>query len=145
MIAERIEADLKEAMKARKESVVSALRMVRSAVKNKQIDVGHALSDDETQAILKSMVKQYKDALQDFEKSGRTDLADAQRSEITLLEAYLPAQMSDAEIETLVSKAIAETSATRADAGRVVGAVMKAAAGRADGNAVKAVVERLLA
>lgn len=144
-LTERIENDTKEAMKARNESVLSALRMVRSALKNKQIDAGHALSDDEAQQVVKTMVKQYGDALADFESAGRADLATKQKAEIDLLKAYLPAQMSEAEIEPIAKKIIADLGATQKDSGRVMGAVMKEIAGRADGNAVKAVVSKLLA
>lgn len=143
-LVEQIEHDMKEAMKARNESVLSALRLVRSAMKNKQIDLGHPLSDAEAQATLKTMVKQYRDALVNFQAAGRSDLAEKQQSEIDLLEKYLPAQMSEGEIEVLAEKVIAELQATQKDMGRVIGVVMKAAAGQADGNAVKAVVERLL-
>lgn len=144
-LTERIENDTKEAMKARNESVLSALRMVRSALKNKQIDAGHALSDDEALQVVKTMVKQYGDALADFEKAGRADLATKQKAEIDLLKTYLPAQMSEADIEPIAKKIIADLGATQKDGGRVMGAVMKEIAGRADGNAVKAVVSRLLA
>ena len=135
---------MKEAMKAKNETVLSSLRLVRAAIKNKEIDVGHALSDEEGLAILKGLVKQYKDALSDFTKAGRTDLIEKQQAEIELLEKYLPAQMSEGEIETIVQKVITNLNATPKDMGRVMGAAMKETAGKADGNAVKAVVEKLL-
>ncbi len=143
-LTERIENDTKEAMKARNESVLSALRLVRAALKNKQIDLGHPLTDDEARQVIKTMVKQYGDALADFEKAGRTDLATKQKAEIDVLNAYLPAQMSEAEIEPIAKKVIADLGATAKDMGRVMGAVMKEVAGRADGNAVKNVLQRLL-
>jgi uncharacterized protein len=143
-LVERIEHDTKEAMKAKNEPVLSALRLVRSALKNKQIDLGHSLTDDEAQAVVKTMVKQYRDALADFTGAGRADLAERQQSEIQLLEAYLPAQLPEAEIETIAKRVIVNLNATAKDMGRVMGAVMKETAGRAHGNNVKAVVERLL-
>jgi hypothetical protein len=143
-LIERIEQDVKEAMKAKNESKLSALRLVRSALKNKQIDLGHPLTDDEAQSVVKTLVKQYKDALNDFVSAGRTDLADKQKEEIAMLEIYLPAQMGDAEIEAIVKKVIETTNATMADMGRVMGAAMKEVAGRADGNKVKEVVQNLL-
>lgn len=144
-LVERIDHDMKEAMKAKDESRLSTVRMVRSALKNKQIDLGKPLTDDDAQAVIRTMVKQYKDALTDFISAGRTDLADKQASEIAMLEAYLPAQMSDADIETIAKNVIAAQHATAKDANRVMGAVMKEVAGRADGNRVKESIQRLLA
>ncbi len=143
-LIEHIDSDLKEAMKAKDEQRLSALRLVRSALKNKQIDLGHALTEEEVQAVVRTMVKQYRDALNDFVVAGRTDLADKQNAEIAILESYLPAQMPDADIETIAKTVIAAQNATAKDAGRVMGAVMKEIAGRADGNRVKDVIAKLL-
>lgn len=144
-IITRIDQDLKEAMKAKNESVLSTLRLVRSAFKNKQIDVGHELSDEESAGVLRTLAKQYRDALADFTAAGRTDLAQKQSAEIELLERYLPAGISEAEIEDIAKKVVAESDATSKDFGRVMGLVMKEVSGRADGNTVRAVVQRLLA
>ncbi len=143
-ISERIENDLKEAMKAKAEARLSALRMVRAAIKNKQIDLGHPLTDEEATAVMRTMIKQYKDALADFTAAGRGDLAEKQQAEITLIESYLPAQLGEAQIEEAAKAVIAEMNATVSDMGKVMGATMKKLAGQADGLAVKAVVERLL-
>ena len=145
MLNEQIENDVKEAMKARNEPVVSALRMARAALKNKQIDLGHILNDEEVVAVLRSMVKQYKDALQDFTNSGRTDLATKQQAEIDLIERYLPASMSESNILAIVDRVVSETNATGTDMGKVMGLVMKEVAGRADGNTVRALVQKKLA
>lgn len=131
-------------MKAKNESALSTLRMVRAAFKNKQIDVGHELTDDEATAVMRTMVKQYKDALNDFRNAGRNDLADKQAKEIELIEHYLPAMMSEAQVEELAKAVIAEMNATLSDTGKVMGAVMKKAAGQADGTVVRNVVEKLL-
>lgn len=144
-LAERIDQDVKEAMKAKNEVVLSTLRMVRSALKNKQIDmVGKEMTDDDAVAVLRTMVKQYKDALNDFTTAGRTDLAEKQKAEIELLERYVPAPMPDSEIETLCIAAIAEMGATQKDMGKVMGSVMKQIAGRADGNTVRAILQKHL-
>jgi len=143
-LSERIENDLKEAMKAKAEARLSTLRMVRAALKNKQIDLGHPLTNEEAVAVMRTMIKQYRDALTDFTAAGRTDLADKQRAEIELIEAYLPAQLGEAQIEEAAKTVIAEMNATASDMGKVMGATMKKLAGQADGTAVKAVVERLL-
>lgn len=142
-IIDRIDQDLKEAMKAKNESVVSALRLARSAFKNKQIDLGREMTDDDAAAVLRTLLKQYRDALADFTNAGRTDLAERQSAEIALIERYLPAGLSEAEIEAIGKKVVDSIPAPR-DFGRVMGAVMKEVAGRADGNAVRSVVERLL-
>ena len=145
MLIEQIENDVKEAMKARNEPVVSALRMARAALKNKQIDLGHTLNDEDAVAVLRSMVKQYKDALQDFTNSGRTDLAIKQQAEIELIERYLPASMPESDILAIVDRVVSETNATGTDMGKVMGLVMKEVAGRADGNTVRALVQKKLA
>ncbi|MBP9863894.1 GatB/YqeY domain-containing protein [Patescibacteria group bacterium] len=144
-IIERIDSDLKEGMKAKNESVVSSLRMVKSAFKNKQIDLGHPLTDEEATLVLRTIVKQYRDALSDFTSAGRTDLMEKQKAEIELLERYLPADISEGEIEAIIKKAVADTGATSGEFAKVMGIVMKEVAGRADGNAVRAIVQRLLA
>lgn len=145
-ILERIDTDLKEAMKSRNEQELSALRLVRSALKNKQIDLGHVPTEEEATSVLKTLQKQYQDALGDFEKAGRTDLAERQRAELIVLKRYLPEAMPEAEIEQIVRDAIASSGASSAaDIGKVMGAAMKTAAGRADGNVVRAAALRLLA
>ena len=144
-ILERIDADLKEAMKAKNEVTLSTLRMARSALKNKQIDQRvESLSDAEAEGVVRTMVKQYRDALADFMNAGRQDLADRQRKEIEILEAYLPAAMPAEELEAICKRIIGEQNATQKDMGKVIGLIMKEAKGRADGNAVRQTVERLL-
>jgi len=90
------------------------------------------------------MVKQYKDALNDFTTAGRTDLAEKQKAEIELLERYVPAPMPEAEIEALCVAAIKEMGATQKDMGKVMGSVMKQVAGRADGNTVREILQKHL-
>lgn len=141
---ERIDADLKEAMKAKDELSLSTLRMVRSAVKNKQIDTQQELTDDDVVAVIRTMVKQYRDALADFSASGRQDLVDKQTAEIALLERYLPAAMPEAELTTICERIIKEQNATVKDMGKIMGLVMKEVNGRADGNTVRAIVQKLL-
>jgi uncharacterized protein YqeY len=143
-ITERIDHDLKEGMKAKNEPVVSTLRLARSALKNKQIDLMRVLTEEEENAVLRMMVKQYKDALTDFTSAGRTDLAEKQASEIELLERYLPIGLTEAQIEEIISAVLAETGSDAKDAGKIMGAVMKQIAGRADGNTVRAVVQKRL-
>jgi hypothetical protein len=139
---ERIEHDFKEAMKAKDEFRVSVMRMVRTALKNKQIDLMHELSDAEAQAVLKTMVKQYQDALSDFHNAGRQDLVEKQQKEIDLIAVYLPAKLPAEELEKIVAEAV-KGMGTR-DMGKAMGIAMKAVDGRADGNEVRAIVQRLL-
>lgn len=145
-ILERIDIDLKEAMKAKNELELSTLRLVRSALKNKQIDLGHVPTDEEAMAVLKTTQKQYQDALTDFEKAGRTDLAERQKEELRVVKRYLPEAMPEAEVEQIVRDTITAMGATSAaDVGKVMGAAMKTIAGRADGNTVRAIAQKVLA
>lgn len=139
---ERIEHDFKEAMKAKDEFRVSVMRMVRTALKNKQIDMMHELSDAEAQAVLKTMVKQYQDALSDFQNAGRQDLVEKQQKEIDLIAVYLPAKLPPEEVEKIVAEAVKGMG--KSDMGKAMGIAMKAVDGRADGNEVRAIVQRLL-
>jgi len=125
--------------------VLSALRLVHSAFKNKQIElVGKEMMEDEAIAVLRTMVKQYKDALSDFETAGRTDLAEKQRAEIEIVERYLPAPLSETEIESVCVAVIAETNATQKNIGKTIGAIMKRLGGRADGNTVRSILQKHL-
>lgn len=143
---EQLDVDFKEAMKAKNESALSTIRMARTAIKNKQIDaMGKELSEEDVQAVLRTMIKQYKDALQDFERAGRADLADKQRSEIELLERYLPPAMSADQVEHLVREAIAESGVTQIkDMGKVMGLAMKKIGSGADGVMVRELIQKLL-
>ena len=141
---ERIDADLKDAMKTREEHLLSTLRLVRSALKNKQIEVQRDLTDEESLSIIRTMVKQYREALADFSSAGRQDLVEKQTQEISVLERYLPAAMPEAELTAICQRVIAEQKATMKDMGRVIGLVVKEVNGRADGNMVRAIVQRLL-
>lgn len=144
MLQDRISADLKEAMKARDESRVSVLRMVISAIKNKRIDALRDLTDDDVVGVIRTLVKQYRDALGDFTRGGRQDLAEKTRQEITTLETYLPAAPTEAQIRAVVAKKIKTLGAkTAADFGKVMGASTKELVG-ASGEVVSRVVRELL-
>lgn len=144
-IIERVDQELKEAMKAKDEAKLSVMRLMRTAIKNKQIDVGHELSDEEAQAVVRGMVKQGKDALVDFTAGGRQDLVDKQNIELGILETFLPAAMPAEELEALCRQAVEQSGAKEIkDMGKAMGVAMKLVAGRADGNAVKEVIQKLL-
>lgn len=140
---EKIEQDFKDAMRSKDELALSALRLVRTALKNKQIELMHELSDAEIAAVLKTMIKQYQDALGDFSGAGRQDLVERQQKEIDLVARYLPPALPPEELERIVKESLGASGAT--DVGKAMGAAMKAVAGRADGNAVREIVQRLLA
>lgn len=141
-VIERVEADFKQAMKSKDELALSVMRLVRTALKNKQIELMHELKDEDAQAVLKTMIKQYQDAVADFQNAGRQDLVDRQQKEIDLIAQYLPPALGADELEKIVVDAIKSSGAT--DKGKAMGVAMKAVAGRADGNAVRAIVERHL-
>lgn len=147
-ISERITQDVTAAMKAREEHRLSTLRMVKSAIKNKEIDKRAPLDDQEALAVLSTLIKQRKDSIEQFTKGGRKDLADKEAAEITIIEGYMPKAAGEEEIATVVRSTIAEMgSPTMKD----MGAVMKnsmakfAASGtRVDGKVVSETVKRLL-
>lgn len=144
-LLERIDADLKDAMKNKNEQELSTLRLVRSALKNKQIETGVPPTDDEVMAVAKTLQKQYQDALADFEKAGRADLAEKQKAELVIIKRYLPEMLPTDQVEALVKEAIAEMNASSpSDVGKVMGAAMKKANGRADGSAVREIAQKLL-
>jgi uncharacterized protein len=144
-LLERIDADLKEAMKSKNEQELSTLRLLRSALKNKEIDLGKAPTDDEVMAVAKTLQKQYQDALGDFERAGRADLAEKQKAELVVIKRYLPEMLPADQVEAIVKEAIAEIGASSAaDVGKVMGAAMKKAAGRADGGQVREIAQKLL-
>lgn len=121
------------------------LRLMRTGIKNKEIEAMHPLGDEEVQAVIRTMIKQGKDALTDFTSAGRQDLIERQTGEIAVLERYLPPAMPEAELEAICQKVIAETgAATPSDVGKVMGSVMKVVDGRADGSSVRTIVQRLL-
>lgn len=137
-LQEQITADMKAAMKAKDSATLSTLRMLRSAIKNKQIDAPEELTDADVQAIIKSSVKQLKDSAASFQEAGRDEMAADSLAEIEILKKYLPEELSDEALEQIVIDTIAQTGATsKADMGKVMGAAMAAAKGAADGNRVK--------
>ncbi|MBU0645966.1 GatB/YqeY domain-containing protein [Patescibacteria group bacterium] len=143
---EQITIDMKEAMKAKENAKLSTLRLLKSALQNKKIELLHELDESEVLAVIKSQIKQLKDSLDSFEQAGRPEMAESIKNEITMLNAYLPAELGDEELLKVVKEAVAASGAgSAADMGKAMGAAMKAVAGQADGNRVKALVQSLLA
>jgi hypothetical protein len=162
MLKEKIQSDLKEAMKARNELVLSTLRMVATALTTAEIiKERKALTEEEVMGVLKREVKQRQDAITDYKKGGREDLAKKEKDEIVILQKYLPAAMSEEKVRTIVEKVMQELqitpvkrdpsspAASQDDAlrhfGKVMKAVMAESKGRADGAMVSKMVKELLA
>jgi uncharacterized protein len=147
-IAEKITNDLTAAMKARDEHRLGTLRMVKSAIKNREIDKRAPLDDQETLAVLSTLINQRKDSIEQFTKGGRKELADKEAAEIQIIEGYMPKAAGEEEIVQVVKSAISEMgSPTMKDMGTVMKASMSkfAAAGtRVDGKMVSEIVKREL-
>lgn len=147
-LATRVMDDLKAAMKAKDSTALTVLRALKSAMKNAAIDKGGAdyeLNENEAMAVIRKQIKQRQDSADQFEKAGRAELAENENAEIKVLEGYLPAAMSEAEIEKLVEDTIAELGATsKADMGKVMKALQEKAAGRVDGKALSQAVGKRL-
>lgn len=144
-LLETIHKDFTVAMKERREAELSTLRLLRSALKNKQIELIHELSEDEAVAVIKSQIKQLKDSIDSFQSAGRADLSEKAQVELAVLLRYLPAQLSETDLASTVKEALASSGISqKQDMGKAMGVAMKAVAGRADGNRVKAAVESLL-
>ena len=145
-LTKQIVADLTTAMKAQDANRTSTLRMVKAAMMNRQIEKGSELDDDDMQKLLRSLVKQRRDSIEQYEKAGRQELVDKEQAEISVIETYLPQAASAAEIEAAVSAAIAETGATSIkDMGKVMKTVQAALAGKnADGKVVADTVKAKL-
>ncbi len=141
-LREQISADLKEAMKAKDAAKLSAIRMVQSAFKNREIELRpNAMPEEEYMGVIKKLVKQRKESIEQFQQAGRQDLVDQESAELKLLEAYLPAQLSREEIEKIVTAVVAETGATTV---KDMGKVMKEAQARAGGQADNKIMSEII-
>jgi hypothetical protein len=130
-IVEQIEKNLVAAMKAKEGLKLSVLRMAKAALMNKKIELGKPLGDPEALAVLRTLIKQRRDSVEQFRKGKRDDLADKEEAEIRIIEGYLPAGASEEEIDAAVASAIQETGASSAkDLGKVMKAAMAKLAGK---------------
>ena len=145
-LSKQIVTDLTAAMKSQDAARTSTLRMVKAAMMNRQIEKGAELDDDDMQKLLRSLVKQRRDSIEQYEKAGRQELVDKEAAEIAVIETYLPQAASKDEIEQAVTAAIAETGASSMkDMGKVMKAVQAALTGKnADGRLVSEVVKAKL-
>jgi uncharacterized protein YqeY len=144
-LKDRITEDMKNAMRAGEKERLATIRLILSAVKQREVDERITLDDSQVLAAIEKMIKQRKEAIAQFATGGRADLVAKETAEIAILQAYLPAQMSDAEIDALIAEAIASTGAASIkDMGKVMGAVKAKAQGRADMGAVSARIKQKL-
>ena len=146
MVRQRLEEDLKSAMRSGDTVSRDAIRYILSAVKNAEIDARGSATPADPEAALRRLGKQLTDAIEQYEAAGRQDLADREAAQLAVLKRYLPAELSDAELNAAVTAAIAETGAAGPkDMGRVMPVAIERVAGRADGRRVSAAVKTALA
>ncbi|MBS4769976.1 GatB/YqeY domain-containing protein [Carnobacteriaceae bacterium zg-ZUI240] len=144
-LMERLNADMKDAMRAKEKERLSVIRMLKASVQKEEIEVGRSLNADEELTILSRELKQRKDSVREFEAASREDLAEKTAFEIGVVEQYLPKQLTHDEVKAIVQEVIEQTGATGAsDFGKVMGQVMPKVKGQADGNVVNALVKELL-
>ena len=148
-IAEQLDQDIKDAMRARQADRLGVLRMLKAALKNVAIEKHgpgeRSLDDVDVQVVVRKQVKQRQDSVESFTQGGRPEQAAKEQAEIEVLQAYLPQQLSPEELDALVTAAIAETGATgKAQMGAVMKALTPKVAGRADGRALSQAVQRRL-
>jgi uncharacterized protein YqeY len=145
-LREKLNEEIKIAMKAREQEKLAALRLMLAAVKQREVDERITLDDAGVIGVVEKMIKQRKDSIAQFEKAARQDLADKERFEIGVIESYLPQQLSPEEIDAIVAEAIAATGAkSAADMGKVMGVVKPKLAGKADMGKVSGLVKAKLA
>jgi uncharacterized protein YqeY len=144
-LKERIQEDMKAAMRAKDTARLSAVRLLLAAMKQKEVDERVALADADVLGIIEKMVKQRRESIAQFEKAARQDLADAEKFEIGVLSAYLPQQMGEAELAQAIAAAVAESGASSVkDMGKVMALLKPRLAGRADMGRISGLVKAKL-
>ena len=145
-LKEQITEDMKTAMRAKDSGRLATIRLLTAAIKQKEVDERIELTDEQVLAVIDKMVKQRKDSITQFEAGGRQDLADIEKAELVVLSAYMPAALSEAEVQAEVAAAVAAVGAAGPqDMGKVMGVLKPRLAGRADMTAVSAMVKAALA
>ena len=144
-LKEKITEDMKAAMRAKESEKLATIRLLTAAIKQREVDERIELGDDQVLSVIEKMIKQRKDSITQFEAGGRQDLADIEKAEMAVLSAYMPAQMSDAEVQAEVQAAVTQVGAAGPqDMGKVMGVLKPKLAGRADMTAVSAMVKAAL-
>jgi uncharacterized protein YqeY len=144
-LKEKLSEDMKAAMRAKESEKLATIRLINAAIKQREVDERVELGDDQVLSVIEKMIKQRKDSITQFEAGGRQDLADKEKSEITVLAAYMPAQMSEAEVQAEVAAAVVQSGASGSqDMGKVMAVLKPKLAGRADMTAVSGLVKAAL-
>jgi uncharacterized protein YqeY len=144
-LKDRITDDMKAAMRSGEKDRLSTVRLILAAIKQREVDERITLSDDQVLAVLEKMIKQRRESITQFQSGGRADLVAKESAELTVLQGYLPAQLSDAEVDALVAAAIASSgAATMKDMGKVMGIVRPQAQGRTDMGALSERIKQKL-
>ena len=144
-LLQRVDSDLKSAMKASDTLKVSVLRMLKASLKNKQIDTGKELSDEDVMSVLSTAAKQRKESIEQFSKGGRADLADKEAAELIIIQSYLPEQLAQEELDRIIVEAINETASDgKKEIGKIMRIVMPRVKGAADGKLVNQRVIELM-
>jgi hypothetical protein len=144
-VKQDLDASLKDAMRAKDSVALDAVRAVKSALKLAEIEAGRDLADAEVHALIQKAVKQRRDSIEQFKSGGREDLVEKEAAQLTVLEKFLPAQLSEAEVAALVDEAAAAVGAAGPkDMGKVMAALMPKVKGRADGGLVNRLVKAKL-
>ena len=145
-LKEQLNQDMKAAMKAKQTDRLSTIRQLRSAIKNKEIELRQEIDDNAILAVISTLVKQRRESAELYRSNDRPELADKEEAELAVLQQYLPAQLSEDELRALVAEVIAETeAASHKDIGKVMPAVMAKTRGSAEGRLVNKIVRELLA
>lgn len=142
---QRLLSDMKEAMKSGDKSRLSTIRLIRAAMKNAEIENRGELDEDAVVSVLSSEARKRREAIEEYRKAGRSDLAEIEENELAVIEEYLPEQLSEEELSSIVSEAVRDLGASSpGDVGKVMGAVMPRLKGRADGKKVNGMVRKML-
>ena len=145
-LKEQITEDMKSAMRAKEAERLGTIRLLLAAIKQREVDERISVDDAGIIAIIEKLIKQRKDSIEQFQKAGRTDLVDQETKELGILQAYMPAQLSAAEVQSAIQKVIADLGASGPqDMGKVIGALKAQLAGKADMGMVSGLVKAALA
>ncbi|EWG09806.1 GatB/YqeY domain-containing protein [Cytobacillus firmus] len=144
-LLERLNEDMKQAMRNKEKEKLTVIRMIKASLQNEAIKLGEDLNEEQELTVLSREVKQRKDSLHEFEKAGREDLVEKIRTELQYVELYMPKQLSEDEVSKIVAETIAETGASsKADMGKVMAAIMPKVKGKADGSLINKLVQQHL-
>lgn len=144
-LAERLQQDMKSALKNKEKEKLSTIRMVRAAIKKAEIDHKGPLNDEQIIEVIMREVKQRKDAVQEYEKAGRHDLVEKEKEELQILETYLPEPLTEEELTEIIQETIQQLGVTsKKEIGKVMKTVLPKVKGRAEGKAVNQIVQKLL-